>query len=328
MSHHNGRELTLMGAINEALTLEMRRDPSIFLMGEDVGIGEGTFGASGNLPKEFGPERVRDTPISETGFIGAAVGAALTGMRPVVELMFVDFIGVCMDQIMNQAAKLRYMSGGKLNVPLVVRTAWGGGLNAASQHSQALYSIVTHLPGLKCVVPSTPYDAKGLLISCLRQNDPIFFFEHKALFNTKGPVPEGDYSIPIGKADVKREGSDVTIVAIGRMVHLTSEAAVALQREGISAEVLDPRSLSPLDDMAILDSVKKTGRLVVVDESYPRCSMATDIAALVATRGLDYLDAPVRLVTGGHSPVPFSPVLETAFLPSVERIIAAVKEIV
>ena len=314
-----------MGAITEALTLEMRRDPAIFLMGEDVGIGEGTFGASGNLPKEFGPERVRDTPISETGFVGAAVGAALTGMRPVVELMFVDFIGVCMDQIMNQAAKLRYMSGGKLKVPMVVRTSWGGGLSAASQHSQALYSIVTHLPGLKCVVPSTPYDAKGLLISCLRQDDPVFFFEHKALFNTKGPVPEGEYTIPIGKAETKREGSDVTVVAIGRMVHLALEAAKALETDLVSTEILDPRSLSPIDETAILNSVKKTGRLVVVDESYPRCSIATDIAALIATKGLGYLDAPIQLVTGGHSPVPFSPVLETAFLPSVERIVLAAK---
>ncbi len=321
------RELTFMGAINEALAQEMRREPRMFLMGEDVGIGNGTFGASAGLVNEFGTQRVLDTPLSEAGFVGAAVGAALTGMRPVVELMFVDFMGVCMDQIINQAAKLRYMSGGRLSVPLVIRTAWGGGLSAASQHSQSLLSIITHIPGLKCVAPSTPYDAKGLLISALRQDDPLFFFEHKALFETKGGVPEEEYTIPIGKAEIKRAGSDVTVVAIGRMVHLALEAANVLEREGRSVEVVDPMSLSPLDESAILASVMKTGRLVVVDESHPRCSVATDIASLAATKALEYLNAPVKLVTGAHSPVPFSPALETAYLPSVEKVIQAVKAI-
>ncbi|MDA4113330.1 MAG: alpha-ketoacid dehydrogenase subunit beta [Thaumarchaeota archaeon] len=305
----------------------MRRDPRVFLIGENIAIGEGSFNATPGMLKEFGPERVLDTPISEAGFFGAAVGAAMTGLKPVVELMFADFMAVTMDQILNQAAKLRYMSGGKIKVPLVVRTAWGGGISAASQHSQSLISIVTHIPGLKCVVPSTPYDAKGLLISAIRQDDPLFFFEHKFLYGVKGPVPEEEYAIPIGKADIKRPGNDVTVVAIGRMVNLALEAASQLEKAGTSVEVLDPRTLSPLDDGAILASVKKTGRLVVVDESHPRCSVATDIVALVATRGLEYLDAPVRMVTGGHTPVPFSPVLEGAYLPSTERIVAAVNEI-
>ena len=321
------RQLTFMGAVNEAMKLEMRRDPSIFLMGEDVGIGDGTFGASQGLVKEFGIERVRDTPLSEAGFIGAGVGAALTGLRPIVELMFVDFLGVCFDQVLNQAAKLRYMSGGRLKVPLVVRTNWGGGLNAASQHSQSLYSIVTHIPGLKVVVPSTPYDAKGLLISALRQDDPIFFFEQKALFDYKGEVPEGSYTIPVGKAEIKRRGKDATIVAIGRMVYLAMEAATALEAEGKSIEVIDARSLSPLDEETILSSIKKTGRLIVVDEAHPRCSIASDIGALAAVKALEYLNAPVRLVTGGHSPVPFSPALESAYLPSTDRIVQAVREI-
>jgi pyruvate dehydrogenase E1 component beta subunit len=296
-------------------------------MGENIAVGEGAFGATTGLLKEFGPDRIRDTPLSEIGFLGAGVGAAVTGLKPVVEIMFVDFIGVTMDPILNQAAKLRYMSGGKIKVPLVVRTAWGGGMSAASQHSQSLASIITHIPGLKCVVPSTPYDAKGLLISAIRQDDPIFFFEHKFLYGIKGPVPEEAYTVPIGKADIKRAGDDVTVVAIGRMVHLALEAAALLEKEGKSVEVVDPRSLSPLDEDTILASVKKTGRLVVVDESHPRCSVATDIAALAATKGLEYLDAPVRMVTGAHTPVPFSPTLEAAYLPSTERIVAAIREI-
>ena len=322
------RELTYVAAVTEAMRQEMRRDPRVFLIGENIAIGEGSFNATPGMLKEFGPGRVLDTPISEAGFFGAAVGAAMTGLKPVVELMFADFMAVTMDQILNQAAKLRYMSGGKIKIPLVVRTAWGGGISAASQHSQALISIVTHIPGLKCVVPSNPYDAKGLLISAIRQDDPLFFFEHKFLYGMKGPVPEEEYVIPIGKADIKREGSDVTVVAIGRMVNLALEAALQLEKAGKSVEVLDPRSLSPLDDGAILASVKKTGRLVVVDESHPRCSVATDIVALVATRGLEYLDAPVKMITGGHTPVPFSPVLENAYLPSTERIVAAINEIV
>jgi pyruvate dehydrogenase E1 component beta subunit len=321
------RELTYVQAITEAMRQELSRDPRVFIMGENIAVGEGAFGATTGLLKEFGPDRIRDTPLSEIGFLGAGVGAAVTGLKPVVEIMFVDFIGVTMDPILNQAAKLRYMSGGKIKVPLVVRTAWGGGMSAASQHSQSLASIITHIPGLKCVVPSTPYDAKGLLISAIRQDDPIFFFEHKFLYGIKGPVPEEAYTVPIGKADIKRAGDDVTVVAIGRMVHLALEAAALLEKEGKSVEVVDPRSLSPLDEDTILASVKKTGRLVVVDESHPRCSVATDIAALAATKGLEYLDAPVRMVTGAHTPVPFSPTLEAAYLPSTERIVAAIREI-
>jgi len=321
------RELTYVQAITEAMKQELIRDPRVFIMGENIGQGEGAFGATTGLFKEFGPDRVRDTPLSETGFLGAGVGAAVTGLRPVVEIMFVDFVGVTMDPILNQAAKLRYMSGGKIKVPLVVRTAWGGGMSAASQHSQSLVSIITHIPGLKCVVPSTPYDAKGLLTSAIRQDDPIFFFEHKFLYGMKGPVPEEPYTIPIGEADIKRAGEDVTVVAVGRMVQMALEAAERLSKEGKSVEVVDPRSLSPLDEETILASVKKTGRLVVVDESHPRCSVATDIAALAATKDLEYLDAPVRVVTGGHTPVPFSPALEGAFLPSTDRIVAAIKEI-
>jgi acetoin:2,6-dichlorophenolindophenol oxidoreductase subunit beta len=322
------RELTYVQAIIEAQRQELQRDPRVFLMGENIAVGEGAFGATAGLLKEFGPDRVRDTPLSETGFLGAGVGAAVTGLKPVVEIMFVDFIGVTFDQIMNQAAKLRYMSGGKIKVPLVIRTAWGGGVSAASQHSQSLISIITHVPGLKCVVPSTPYDAKGLLISAIRQDDPIFFFEHKFLYGLKGPVPEEAYTVPIGKADVKRTGSDVTIVAVGRMVQLALEAAAQLEKSGKSVEVVDPRSLSPLDEDTILASIRKTGRLVVVDEAHPRCSVATDIAALAATKALEYLDAPVKMVTGGHTPVPFSPSLEGAFLPNTDRIVAAIKEIV
>ncbi|MDA4132234.1 MAG: alpha-ketoacid dehydrogenase subunit beta [Thaumarchaeota archaeon] len=321
------RELTYVQAITEAMRQELARDPRVFVMGENIGVGEGAFGATTGLLKEFGPDRIRDTPLSETGFLGAGVGAAVTGLKPIVEIMFVDFVGVTMDPILNQAAKLRYMSGGKIKVPLVVRTAWGGGMSAASQHSQSLASIITHIPGLKCVAPSTPYDAKGLLISAIRQDDPIFFFEHKFLYGIKGPVPEEPYTVPIGKADVKRAGNDVTVVAVGRMVHLALEAAAQLEKEGTSVEVVDPRSLSPLDEDTILASVKKTGRLVVVDESHPRCSMATDIVALAATKGLEYLDAPVKTVTGGHTPVPFSPTLERAYLPSTGKIVASIREI-
>ena len=280
------RELTYVAAVTEALRQEMRRDARVFLIGENIAVGEGSFNATAGLLKEFGPERVLDTPISEAGFFGASVGAAMTGLRPVVELMFADFMAVTMDQILNQAAKLRYMSGGKIKVPLVVRTAWGGGISAASQHSQSLLSIVTHIPGLKCVAPSTPYDAKGLLISAIRQDDPLFFFEHKMLYGTKGPVPEEEYTVPIGKAEVKRTGDDVTVVAIGRMVGLALEAAATSRRQGRASRsstlARSRRWTTPRSSA----SVKKTGRLVVVDESHPRCSVATDIVALVATRGL------------------------------------------
>jgi pyruvate/2-oxoglutarate/acetoin dehydrogenase E1 component len=331
------RTATFREAINEALRLEMARDPEVILMGEDVAGGAtvsgfeqddawgGVLGVTKGLVQEFGRERVLDTPISESGFIGAAVGAAATGLRPVAELMFVDFFGVCMDQIFNQGAKLRYMFGGHAKVPMVIRTMIGAGFRAAGQHSGCHYSVFTHMPGLKTVVPSTPSDAKGLLAASIRDDDPVIFFEHKLLYDVTGELPEGDYVVELGTADVKREGDGATIVAIGRMVQLSLEAAETLAGEGIEVEVVDPRTLSPLDDEAILASVRKTGRLVVVDEDNPRCSMATDIAALVTSRAFDHLDAPPQLVTAPHTPVPFSPVLEDVYVPSAERIVEAVR---
>jgi acetoin:2,6-dichlorophenolindophenol oxidoreductase subunit beta len=331
------RTLTFREAVNEALVVEMERDPDVLLMGEDVAGGAtvpgfdqedawgGVLGVTKGLVQRFGRERVLDTPISESGYIGAAVGAAATGLRPVAELMFVDFFGVCMDQIFNQGAKLRYMFGGKARVPMVIRTMIGAGFRAAGQHSGCHYSVFTHMPGLKTVVPSTPADAKGLLAASIRDDDPVLFFEHKLLYDVSGEVPEGEYVVELGRADVKREGDRATVVAIGRMVHLALEAAETLAAGGTEVEVVDPRTLSPLDDEAILASVRKTGRLVVVDEDNPRCSMATDIAALVASQAFDHLDAPPQLVTAPHTPVPFSPVLEDFYIPTPERIAQAVQ---
>jgi pyruvate/2-oxoglutarate/acetoin dehydrogenase E1 component len=335
------RTLTFREAINEAMRLEMRRDPTVILMGEDVAGGAtlphmegedkeawgGVLGVTKGLAIEFGRERVRDTPISESAFIGAAVGAASTGLRPIAELMFVDFFGVCFDQIFNQAAKLRYMFGGKAQVPMVIRSMIGGGFRAAAQHSQCLYSIFAHVPGLKTVVPSTPYDAKGLLSASIRDNDPVMFFEHKLLYDMEGEVPEDNYVIPLGKADVKREGQDLTIVTLGRMVHFALEAAEKLAGDGVEVEVLDLRSVSPLDEAAILESVKKTHRLVVVDEDNPRCSLAADVVALVAGQAFDYLDAPPKMITAPHAPVPFSPILEDTYIPSVDTILSTVQSL-
>ena len=331
------RSLTFGQAINEALRLEMERDPSVVLMGEDVAGGAtvqgfeeedawgGVLGITKGLVQQFGRQRVLDTPISESGFIGAAVGAAATGLRPVAELMFVDFFGVCMDQIFNQGAKLRYMFGGKAKVPMVIRTMIGAGFRAAGQHSGCHYSVFTHMPGLKCVVPSTPADAKGLLAASIRDDDPVIFFEHKMLYDLPGEVPEGELLVPLGRADVKRAGDAVTVVAIGRMVHVALEAADRLAGEGVSVEVLDPRTLSPLDDDAILSSVRRTRRVVVVDEDNPRCSMATDIVALVASQAFDDLDAPPQTVSAPHTPVPFSPPLEDFYVPGVDRVVQAVR---
>ena len=320
-------------AINEALRLEMRRDPRVIIMGEDVagGMGAageqdawgGVLGVTKGLISEFGPERVRDTPISESAFIGAAVGAAATGLRPVAELMFIDFVGVCLDQILNQAAKLRYMFGGKATVPLVIRTMYGAGLRAASQHSQSLYPIFTHIPGLKVVIPSSPYEAKGLLIQAIRDDDPVIFCEHKMLYDETEEVPDEAYTIPFGEANLTREGEDITIVAIGRMVKFANEAADRLAAQGVACSVIDPRTVSPLDEETILESVKETGRLVVVDEASPRCNLATDIVALVATKAFSELKAPVSIVAPPHTPVPFSPALEDAYVPSRAKIEAA-----
>jgi len=331
------RQLSFVQAINEALRIAMHSDPDVILMGEDIaggggradsGIEEawgGIMGATKGLYKTFGPERVRDTPISEMGFMGAAVGAAATGLRPVVELMFMDFIGVSLDPLLNQAAKLRYMFGGKVRVPLTVRTCFGAGLRAAAQHSQTLYGLTAAIPGLKTVCPSNPADAKGLLLAAIRDDDPVVFCEAKAVLFSTGPVPEGDYEVPLGKAALVREGADVTLVGVGRTVRVALDAATALEAEGTSAEVIDLRSIQPLDEEAILGSLAKTGRLVVIDEAPPRCSIATDIAALCVDRGFDYLNAPVKRVTAPHCPVPFSAVLEDAFVPTAAKVIEAVR---
>jgi pyruvate/2-oxoglutarate/acetoin dehydrogenase E1 component len=331
------RTLSMREAINEALSLEMERDPTVVLMGEDVAGGAtvdgfesedawgGVLGVTSGLVKKFGRTRVLDTPISESAFVGAAIGAAATGLRPVAELMFVDFFGVCMDQIYNQGAKLRYMFGGTAHVPVVIRTMIGAGMGAAGQHSGCHYSVFTHMPGLKTVVPSTPADAKGLLTASIRDDDPVLFFEHKLMYETTGEVPEGEYIVPLGEADIKREGDAVTVIAIGRMVQMALEAADTLGREGVSIEVVDPRTLSPLDDETILASVRKTGRVVVVDEDNPRCSMATDLVALIAGQAFDNLDAPPQLVTAPHTPVPFAPQMEQFYIPSAERIAGAVR---
>jgi acetoin:2,6-dichlorophenolindophenol oxidoreductase subunit beta len=334
------RTMTYQQAINEALQIAMREDPTVVLLGEDIAGGAmvdhlvnddawgGPMGVTKGLVQEFGRNRVLDTPITEAGFIGAAVGAAATGLRPVAELMFVDFFGCCMDQIFDQGAKLRYMFGGKAKCPVTIRTQIGAGVSAAGQHSGCHYSVFTHMPGIKCVVPSTPADAKGLLLSAIRDDDLVMFFENKVLYGSKGEVPEGNEGIPLGVADVKREGDDLTIVAISRMVNQALAAADALSAEGIEVEVIDPRTLSPLDDETILSSVAKTHRLLVVDEDNPRCSAATDIAAMVADRGFDTLDAPIKRLTAPHTPVPFSPPLEQFYVPSAERIADAVREIV
>jgi len=334
------RTMTYQQAINEALQIAMREDPTVVLLGEDIAGGAmvdhlvnddawgGPMGVTKGLVQEFGRNRVLDTPITEAGFIGAAVGAAATGLRPVAELMFVDFFGCCMDQIFDQGAKLRYMFGGKARCPVTIRTQIGAGVSAAGQHSGCHYSVFTHMPGIKCVVPSTPADAKGLLLSAIRDDDLVMFFENKVLYGSKGEVPEGNEGIPLGVADVKREGDDLTIVAISRMVNQALAAADALSAEDIEVEVIDPRTLSPLDDETILSSVAKTHRLLVVDEDNPRCSAATDIAAMVADRGFDTLDAPIKRLTAPHTPVPFSPPLEQFYVPSAERIADAVREIV
>ena len=330
------RNITYREAINEALAQEMERDESVIVLGEDNASGAGSpgeddawggvLGVTKGLYHKF-PGRVLDTPISESAFIGAAIGAATAGLRPVAELMFVDFMGVCLDQIYNQAAKFRYMFGGKAVTPVVIRTMYGAGLRAAAQHSQCLYPVFTHLPGLKVVLPSTPYDAKGLLIQAIRDNDPVMFFEHKALYDLAGPVPEEGYAIPFGEANVVREGGDVTIVTLGRMVHHSLEAAAGLAGDGVECEVIDLRTTSPLDEDTIIESVENTGRLVVVDEANPRCSIATDISALVAQKAFGSLRAPVEMVTAPHTPVPFSAELEDLYVPDPQRIANAVKSV-
>lgn len=324
-------------AVRQTLAQEMRRDPTVIVLGEDVVGGRGgtsdveeaaggTFGVTAGLAGEFGLRRVIDTPITESAIIGAAAGAALTGLRPVAELMFVDFIGVCLDQIMNQIAKFRYMFGGKARTPLTIRTMIGAGLGAGPQHSQALYSFLSSIPGLKVALPSNPYDAKGLLAQAIRDDDPVIFCEHKALYNDSGNVPESEYLIPFGEAAVTRSGTDITVVALSRMVKLANEAADRLAADGISVEVIDPRTTSPLDMDTIYDSVGKTGRLVTVDESNPMCSMASEIASAVACEAFDCLRGPVVKVTAPHTPVPATPQLEQAYVPSSERIERSIRQ--
>lgn len=320
-------------AINEALHAEMARDPAVILMGEDLTGGAGgsgvkdawggPFGVTRGLLGAYGAERVRDTPISEAAFIGAAAGAALTGLRPVAEIMFIDFLGVCMDQIMNQAAKFRYMFGGRARTPLVIRATYGAGTRAGSQHTQALHPILTHIPGLKVVMPATPYDAKGLLIQAIRDDDPVMFLEHKMLYDMVGEVPDRSYTVPFGEARVVRDGSDVLLIGLGRMVHVAEEAARLLAEQGISACVIDPRTTSPLDEETLIEFTEDIGRVVVIDEANPRCSLAADISALLCERCFAALKGPVRRVTAPHTPVPYAPNLEDAYIPSAGQVVEA-----
>ena len=327
------RNITYQQAIGEALAQEMERDETVIVMGEDVAGGAGApgeddawggvLGVTKGLYGKFG-DRVMDTPITESAFIGAAVGAATAGLRPVAELMFIDFMGVCFDQIFNQAAKFRYMFGGKAETPVVIRTMYGAGFRAAAQHSQCLYPIFTHIPGLKVVTPSTPYDAKGLLIQAIRDNDPVIFCEHKALYTIEGDVPEEAYTIPFGEANVTREGDDISIVTLGRMVHVAEEAATALAKDGINCEIVDLRTTSPMDTDTIIESVENTGRLVVLDEANPRCSIATDVSAMVCQEAFGALKAPIRMVTAPHVPVPFADNLEDSYIPDAAQVQQAV----
>ena len=328
---------TYRQAINEALRQEMERDHRVILMGEDVAGGMGApgeqdawggpLGVTKGLMPQFGRDRVLDTPISESAFVGAAAGAAAMGLRPVAELMFVDFFGVCFDQIFNQAAKFKYMFGGKAVTPMVVRTMYGAGFRAASQHSQCLYPVFTHIPGLKVVLPSNAYEAKGLLIQSIRDDDPVIFFEHKAMYDETAEVPDDPYTIPFGEANVTREGDDVTIITMGRMVNFANQTADKLAKEKIGCTVVDLRTTSPLDTETVLETASETGRVVVVDESHPRCNMASDISALICQEAFSDLKAPIKMVTGYHCPVPFSPALEDIYIPGPPKIEAAVRAV-
>jgi len=325
----NVRKITYREALREALREEMRRDSTVFLLGEDIGkYWGGAFKVTEGLAEEFGDERVRDTPISESAIIGTAVGAAITGMRPVAEIMFGDLTALAMDQIANQAAKIRYMFGGQAKCPLVIRTPFGAGVNIASHHSQSLEAWFMHVPGLYVAVPSTPYDAKGLLKTAIRSDNPVFFCEHKLLYPVEDEVPKEEYTIPFGVADIKREGADVTILATLYMVHKALNAAKQLEKEGINAEVVDPRTLTPLDKQAIIKSVKKTGRLVIVSEDCKTAGVSAEIAAMVTEEAIDYLDAPIKRVAEPDTPIPFSPPLEQYVIPDEKAIMKAVKKVV
>lgn len=322
-------KISVREAINRVLHEEMARDERVVVMGEDVANRQsgGVYGVTAGLADKFGELRVIDTPITESAIIGAAGGAALTGLRPVAELMFIDFLGVCLDQLMNQIAKFRYMFGGGATTPVTIRTMIGAGAGTGPQHSAILYPMLVAIPGLKVVAPSNAYDAKGLLAQAIRDDDPVVFCEHKAIYTQECEVPDESYTIPFGQARIVCEGTDVTVVAFSRMVLLAEKAAQALAGEGISVEVIDPRTLSPLDDDSILASIQKTGRVVVVDEANPYCSMASEVSSIVVDKGFDYLDAPIKKVTAPHTPVPASPVLELAYVPSVADIEAAIREV-
>jgi acetoin:2,6-dichlorophenolindophenol oxidoreductase subunit beta len=321
------REMTFAEAVREALAEEMRRDPRVCILGEDVAEAGTPFKVLSGLVEEFGPERVIDTPISEAGFTGLAVGAAMTGMRPVVDIMFGDFITLTMDQMVNQAAKVHYMSGGKWKVPMVMRTTLGAARRSAAQHSQSLHAWFSHVPGLKVALPSTPYDAKGLLKAAIRDENPVVFFEDKMMFKNKGLVPTEEYIIPLGMADVKREGSDITIVGTSSMVQVALGAAKLLEEIGISAEVIDPRTTWPLDEKALIDSAKKTSRAIVVDEGYGRYGVTAEIAAVIAEGAFHYLDGPVKRMGAMHVPIPFSPPLEDATVPTEQSVFEAAREL-
>jgi pyruvate dehydrogenase E1 component beta subunit len=311
------RILTFGEAIREALAEELRRDPRVFIIGEDVAEAGTTFKVLDGLVAEFGPDRVIDSPISEPGITGLGVGAAMIGMRPVVDIMFGDFLALILDQVVNQAAKIHYMSGGKLTVPMVLRTTMGAGRRSAAQHSQSLHAWLSHIPGLKVVIPSTPADAKGLMKSAIRDENPVVIFEDKMMYRTvKGVVPEGDYTVPLGVADVKRVGEDITIVATSSMVHVALEAAAMLQEAGISAEVVDPRTLTPLDKPALIESAKKTSRAIVVDEGYEQYGVTAELASVIADGAFYYLDAPVKRIGAMNVPIPFSPALEDLTIPT------------
>jgi pyruvate/2-oxoglutarate/acetoin dehydrogenase E1 component len=328
--------MMLREAITATMHAEMERDPNLIILGEDIVGGHGTaggpeaiggiWGMTAGLYAKFGPNRVIDTPISESCIVGAAAGAALAGKRAIAELMFADFVGVCLDQLYNQIAKFRYMFGGKSKCPVTIRLSYGAGLNAAAQHSQAVYAMLTSIPGLKVVMPATPADAKGLLTTAIRGDDPVMYFEHKALYGERGEVPDGEYLVPFGHARMVREGRDATIVTCGQLVGPAASAADKLAQEGVACDVIDLRTTSPMDEEAILDSVEFTGRLIIVDESPPRCSLASDIAGLVANKAFSALRAPIEMVTAPHTPVPFARELEKAYLPSASSIESAVRK--
>jgi pyruvate/2-oxoglutarate/acetoin dehydrogenase E1 component len=319
------RTIMYREALNEALHEEMAKDNTIFIMGEGIAERGGSYKVTVGLLEKFGKERVIDTPISENGFTGMGVGAALTGMKPVVEILFIDFSMLVLDQIINQAAKFKFMSGGTGKVPLVLRTQGGVGNGLAAQHSQSLEAIFYHIPGLRVVMPSTPYDAKGLLKTAIQSDDPVIFIEHKLLYMNEGPVPEEEYTIDFGKGDIKREGKDLTIIAWSNMVHRSLEAAEILDKEGIEAEVLDPRTLVPLDKELILQSVRKTEHIVIVQEAVRRGGVASDIASIIQEEAFDYLDAPIQIVAGKNTPVPFNLNLEKLVTPGIEEIVTAAK---